>query len=135
MWEWIDGININSGAYYVCNNQATFADDITTGYTSLNYAGATNWSESYIKEIGIDTNSTAYMLPAVGGGSSSTYYCDGVWSATGWRVAKRGGSYGSGTGGGLFALDASVASSYTAGSIGSRLLYIHREVSFYESKG
>ena len=102
----------------------SLADSTATGYMSLSYTGATNWSESYIKEIGIDTNSAAYMLPAVGGGSSGTYYCDGVWSSTGWRVAKRGGSYGSGVGGGLFALDISVASSGTVGSIGSRLLYI-----------
>ena len=125
VWEWFDGLNWNGGTYWICNNQADYADDTSTGYTSLGYTGgATNWSTSYIKAMGYNAAAAAYMLPTTGGGSNSSYYCDAVWSSTGWRVAGRGGSYGNGTAAGLFALAVSYAASGSDASVGSRLLYI-----------
>lgn len=122
--EWIDGLNWSGGTYWICNDQSSYADDTSTGYTSLGYTVATNWSDSYIKEMGYDAAATAYMLPTIGGGSSSTYYCDVVWSSTGWRVADRGGAFNSGAGAGLFAFALSVASGQTDQILGSRLIYI-----------
>lgn len=125
VWEWFDGLNWNGGTYWACNNQADYADDTSTGYTSLSYTGgATNWSTSYIKEMGYDADAAAYMLPTIGGGSNSSYYCDAVSSSTGWRVALHGGSNDNGTSAGLFALLMSLAASGASAGTGSRLLYI-----------
>lgn len=124
LWEWLDGLNFYNGAYLVCNDQSSYADGTSTGYTSLGYTGATNWSSSYIKEMGYDASAPAYMLPIVGGGSSSTYYCDIVYSNTGWRIAQCGGGYTSGAEAGLFAQAVTNASSATDLAVGSRLLYI-----------
>lgn len=119
--EWLDGLNWQGGTYWVSNDQSSYADDTSTGYTSLSYTGATNWSSSYIKEMGYDASASAYMLPVTGGGSDSTYYCDGIWSTTGWRHPKRGGSGGDSLIG-LYTLG--VNSSNVSTDIGSRLLYI-----------
>ena len=123
--EWLDGLNWNSGAYWVCNDQSSYADSTSTGYTQLGYTGgSTSWSTSYIKEMGYDAANAAYMFPITGGGSGSSYYCDAVWSSTGWRVSARGGSNGVGTAAGLFALVMNEAVSDTGAWDGARLLYI-----------
>lgn len=126
VWEWVDGVNFNEGKYYVCNDISKYADDTATGYEQLSFTGATNWSKSYITQEGLDTGNNAHvMLPsAAGSGSETTYQCDACWSSTGWRVFRRGGDWGYGSGDGLFtaSLYNDSSSAYTA--FGSRLLYI-----------
>lgn len=126
VWEWVDGVNLNNGSYYVCNNPANYADDTATNYTALSYKGATNWDSSYITEEGLDTgNNPHVMLPsAAGSGSESTYYCDACWSGAGWKVFPHGGSWINGSVCGLFTADLYYTSSASYSSFGSRLLYI-----------
>lgn len=126
VWEWVDGVNFNGGTYHVCNDQSKYADDTATGYDTLSFTGATNWSSSYISAEGLDTgNNPHVMLPsAAGGGSGTTYQCDGCWSSTGWRVFKHGGGWYSGSVAGLFAASLNDASSGSGAGTGSRLLYI-----------
>lgn len=125
VWEWFDGLNFNGGTYYISNNQDKYADDTATGYEALSYSGSTGWSGSYITMNGYDENHPEQMLPTVAGsGSASTYYCDGVWSSTGWRVAGRGGYWPLGSLDGLWSLHVDAASSATASHLGSRLLYL-----------
>lgn len=126
IWEWVDGVNFNGGTYYVCNDQASYADDTATNYDQLSFTGATSWSSSYITEEGLDSGDNAHvMLPAAAGsGSETTYMCDAAWSSTGWRVFRRGGAWSYGSGCGLFTAALSVDSSHTSTALGSRLLYI-----------
>lgn len=124
VWEWFDGLNVNDGKYYICTNPSKYADDTASNYTLLNYTGATNWSSSYIQTEGCDNNNSWAMLPsAAGSGSETTYYCDCVWSSTGWRVALRSGAWVHGSSVGAFVLYVSAASSFTHTYVGSRLLY------------
>ncbi|MDR0821705.1 MAG: hypothetical protein LBN40_04490 [Oscillospiraceae bacterium] len=126
VWEWVDGVNWNDGTYYVCNDPSKYADDTATNYTQLSFAGATNWSSSYITTEGLDTGSNAHiMLPsAAGSGSETTYQCDACWSSTGWRVFQRGGAWVDGSACGLFAAHLGNASSTSGVYVGSRLLYL-----------
>ena len=125
VWEFTDGLNVNNGNYYVSKNQADFADDTSGNYTSLAYAGATNWNNSFINSLGFDENNPEIALPTVAtGGSATSYYCDAAWSATGWRVAGRGGLWSDGSFDGLFALVVNSASSGAYSYYGSRLLYV-----------
>ena len=126
VWEWVDGVNINEGKYYVCNDISKYADDTATDYEQLSFTGATNWSKSYITQEGLDTGNNAHvMLPsAAGSGSETTYQCDACWSSTGWRVFGRGGSWSHGSVDGLFTADLSIGSSNSHANFGSRLLYI-----------
>lgn len=124
--EWVDGLNINNGTYYVCNDISKYADDTATGYEQLSYTGATNWSQSYITEDGLDTGNNPHVIvpKAAGNGSESTYECDVCGSLPGWTVFGHGGSWDDGSGCGLFSAYMKAASSAFGKSIGSRLLYI-----------
>nr|DAI12176.1 MAG TPA: tail collar fiber protein [Caudoviricetes sp.] len=125
VWEWVDGVNWNNGTYYVCNDPSKYADGTTTNYTALSFKGATNWSSSYITQVGLDTSNPHVMLPsAAGDGSETTYNCDACWSATGLRVAQHGGQYNRDSKCGLFAALLLNTSSDSATTFGSRLLYI-----------
>jgi len=125
VWEWTDGLNFNGGTYYVCNDPTKYADDTSSNYKALSYKGATDWSSSYITQEGLDTANPWCMMPsAAGSGSGSTYFTDGVWSSTGWRVFERGGRWNSGTICGLFTTFVASASSSAHANCGSRLLYI-----------
>lgn len=124
LWEWLDGINWNGGAYWVCNDQNSYAYGTSTGYTALGYTGATNWNTSWIKEMGYDQAESAYMLPIAVGGSSSSYYCDATWSSTSWRLFRRGGMYRDGAIAGLFTMIVADTATTSNADTGSRLLYI-----------
>lgn len=125
VWEWVDGVNYNNGAYYVCNDPSKYADDTTTNYTALSFTGATNWSGVYITQEGLDTSNPHIMLPsAAGSGSETTYVCDACFLSTGWRVFERGGRWTDGSKCGLFMVGFDAASSDSSLSLGSRLLYI-----------
>lgn len=124
VWEITDGLNFYNGTYYFTNNFSAMADDTSEGYEELSYVGATNWSSSYITELGIDEDYPDIMMPTKAeGGSATTFYADGVWSSTGWRVLVCGGDWGSGGVAGLFASTVSDASSDAYSNYGSRLLY------------
>lgn len=126
IWEWVDGVNFNGGKYYVCNDISKYADDTATNYEELSFTGATNWSQSYITQEGLDTGDNPHvMLPsAAGSGSETTYQCDACWSSTGWRVFGHGGGWGAGSDCGLFTAALDSDSSGTRTYFGSRLLYI-----------
>ena len=126
IWEWVDGVNFNGGKYYVCNDISKYADDTATNYEELSFTGATNWSQSYITQEGLDDGDNIHvMLPsAAGSGSETTYQCDACWSNTGWRVFEHGGGWNAGSHCGLFTAVLDDVSSYTSTYIGSRLLYI-----------
>ena len=127
--EWVDGVNWNSGTYYVCNDPSKYADDTAENYTALSFKGSTNWSSSYITQEGLDTGSNPHvMLPfATASGSETTYYCDTCSSDKDWRTLWHGGGFNSGSKCGLFMarLDSgSSTSTVPYHGSGSRLLYI-----------
>lgn len=124
VWEWTDGLNFNSGTYYVCNDIFKYADDTATNYTALSYTIQTGLSMSYIKQEGLDTSNPWAMMPSVVGGSENTYYADPVWTSTGWRVLGHGRGWSGAGGAGLFSVYVYAGSSTTNASYGSRLLYI-----------
>lgn len=124
--EWVDGVNWNSGTYYVCNDPSKYADDTAADYTALSYKGATSWNTAYINEEGIDNgNNPHVMLPAAAGsGSESTYYCDACWGKTAWRGFPAGSKLDASSAGGLFSCRFDYPASATDTNVGSRLLYI-----------
>lgn len=57
------------------------------------------------------------------GGSASTYYCDGGWSAGGVCALRPGGNVNRGTDSGLFCFDVRDAPSYTTWALGASLSF------------
>lgn len=106
-WTFIDGSNINSNQAYVSNTRSTFADDTSTGYSSIGSA--------MVASDGWVTNMQSIQfgfLPSTVGGSSSTYVGDYYYQASGWRIAIFGG-------GAADALDAGAFCWYLAADSGN----------------
>ena len=121
-YDWVDGINFNSRAAYICTTPANYADDTTTNYTS---AGVTlPSSNGYIKQLGNSTSFPWAFLPNAQGGSASTYIPDYVFSYTGWRALYVGGNYSAYDNQGFFCFNADNPASGADDNLGARLLFI-----------
>lgn len=126
IWQWVDGINIISGKFYICKNHSLYASDTTENYKELGYS--TLGTEGYAKELDLDVDEPFFRFPKVVGGGSSSYLCDYYYNnaasvAQGAkRVARVGGSFYGGAGGGLWGWYFGDGSSGAIWGIGARVL-------------
>ena len=118
IWEFVDGVNVNNYQFYVNGKYSTFQSDVFTGdYVAkgpLTVAGASN---SLIKRCAVSVDGG--FIPTVVGGSTTTFYGDALWSATGARIALYGGDAYHGASDGLGALGVDDASSYSDATVGA----------------
>lgn len=115
-YEFVDGINFNSSAVYVCTDPTQYADNTANGYTNI---GTRPTSSGYIKTLGYSKNAPWAFYPSAVGGSSTTYtgnYC--VYSS-GWTGFTCSGNMQPG----MFYFGGDPASS-SASWITSRLMYV-----------
>ena len=117
-WQWVDGFNINERNVYLCTDPSKWADNTATGYTSMGTVPA--GSGSYQRDV---MNGVALLPSSVAGASDTTYTGDGLWTATGWRVAYAGGAADYGSQVGALCLLLNSDSAFTAAAIGGRLSY------------
>lgn len=122
IYDWIDGLNINSRIPYFCNSY-TFVDDTATGYTQI---GFNLPSSNYITALGYDSNNPWVLLPSESSGSSNPTgpIGDYVYSNSGWRVAQLGGDWDYDSDAGAFYWGCYAYSSLAATSIGARVMFI-----------
>lgn len=122
VFDWVDGINMNSRSVYICTTPANFADNTTTNYTETGITLPS--SDGYIKAMGYSSAAPWAMVPSANGGSATTYVPDYVYSYSGWRALYVGGYYNSHAAYGLMFFDAYNDSSFSSDNIGARLLFI-----------
>lgn len=126
IWQWVDGINIISGKFYICKNHSLYASDTTENYKELGYS--TLGTEGYAKELDLDVDEPFFRFPKVVGGGSSSYLCDYYYNnaasvAQGAkRVARVGGHFFDGACDGLWCWNFGYGSSNAYWSIGARVL-------------
>lgn len=125
VYKFLDGIEFYGGNAYisVLNNEG---HDIEAGYASVPASWltvptglATNLSGQYIAQMGF----TEYLpwFPSTGGGTSSTYYCDGVYSAATDDCCIVGGLWTYATLAGLFSVAVNSGVAASNAGIGARL--------------
>lgn len=118
IWEFVDGININNYQAYINQKWSTFASDVFTGdYVAKGTLIAAGAGNSLIKRCNVSIDGG--FIPTTVGGSTTTFYGDALWSATGARVALYGGGTSSGSSGGLGALYVAYASSSSSVDVGA----------------
>ena len=117
-WQWLDGINVNSLAVYLCNNPAQWADDTATNYTAS--GSVPSGSGSYQRDL---MSGIALLPSSVTGASDTTYAGDALWTDSGWRVARAGGSANNGDLVGALCLILSDDSTNAYSSLGGRLAW------------
>lgn len=119
--QWLDGINFNDRATYICTNPANYADDTATNYTA---AGVTLSTDGWPTALGMSSTFPWAYIPTAVGGSETTYIPDYMWSGSGWRLPSVGGYWGSAGYAGWWCFYASYTSSSTGGNLGARLLFV-----------
>ena len=118
IWEFVDGININNYQAYVNQKWSTFASDVFTGdYVAKGPLISAAASNSLIKRCNVSAD--VGFIPTTIGGSTTTFYGDALWSATGARIAIYGGCAHDGASGGLGILSVGNASSHSGAYIGA----------------
>ena len=117
IWEFVDGVNVKNNQFFVNGKYSTFQSDIFTGDYALKGTTTATVSNSLIKRCAASANMG--FIPTVFGGSTTTFYGDAFWSATGDRIAIYSGSANDGASDGLGTLHVANASSYSAASLGA----------------
>lgn len=126
IWQWVDGINIISGKFYICKNHSLYASDTTENYKQLGYNAL--GTEGYGKELDLDVDEPFFRFPKAVGGGSSSYLCDYYYNnassvAEGAkRVARVGGNFNGGALDGLWSWYFNYGSSVAYWNVGCRVL-------------
>ena len=102
-----------------------------SGYINTGITVPSDMSGNYFVDVAaskygfaIPTTLTKYKGDTgTASGSSTTYYCDGAWSAAGTMALFSGGSVRHGVASGLFAFDVDSAPSYASWYLGASLSY------------
>lgn len=124
IWLHVLDCTIKDYVPYVCEDLENWTDTSTPesnsafkhcGYSVLSQSGV------YTKSLGIDKAYPDIILPTEGGASTSTYYCDYYWIASGARTVFYGGYLGGGSSCGLFYWDLDSAVGYSDWARGVRL--------------
>ena len=123
VWNWVDGILIQDGLVYICNDRTKYASSITSDYESTGLYTPTN---SNWHKTDQDYNN-CYLIPLTTGSSDSTYTCDYYYYSSGLRGLGVGGSCSSGSKAGLFAWSDSNVPGYPSASIGGRAVLVDNE--------
>lgn len=131
IWEWKDGGNIKNptpfadgqyGNLYVADHG--FADNTDASpYEDTGIHPA--YGEGYISAFGYNENYDWLFIPTEYKGNSSTPVGDYCWNKNpGWRVARLGGTWDSGSRAGAFCWALNYDASYRHRFIGGRLVYV-----------
>lgn len=121
IWQFVDGINIKDRLAYICKDHSQYADNVFADpYKPLAYTNAD--ANGYAKTLGLDVDEPFFRFPTEVGGSTSTYMADYYYQNTGNRVARVGGNFGDGAGGGLWFWDFYGDSSSAGWNVGCRVL-------------
>lgn len=123
VWNWVDGILIQNGLVYICNDRTKYASSITSDYKSTGLYTPTN---SNWHRTDQDYNN-CYLIPLTTGSSDSTYTCDYYSYGSGLRGLDVGGAYGSGSTAGLFCWVGSNDPGNTNAIIGGRAVLVDNE--------
>ena len=126
-WTIMSGILINEYQPYVLKDAQNVptnssATSIINTMTPLGYTIPTT-SSQYAKTMGYDEEYPAYRLTSETGGSTSTYYCDYYYVASGVRLVMSGGACNAGANAGLFSFYCYYAPSASSWTFSSRLSY------------
>ena len=123
VWNWVDGILIQDGLVYICNDRANYASSITNDYesTGLYTPAANNWHKT-----DQDYNN-CYLIPLTTGSSDSTYTCDYYYYSSRLCGLSVGGGFSDGSGAGLFYWFGGYALGYTVSDLGGRAVLVDNE--------
>ncbi len=121
IWQFVDGVNITEHQAWVCADASQYISNLFAApYEKLGYSN--HGANGYVTQMGFDPEYPFAGFPIAVGGSTSTYYCDYYYQATGTRIARVGGGWPDGGYAGPSYWSLSYASSNASVTFGGRLL-------------
>ena len=117
-WEFVDGLTIVNLIPKITLDPAKY-DDVGTSYEIAGAAVPSGASGSYIRKMQVGK---CMLMPVEIGGSETTYFCDGLWTNTGTRVAEFGGHWRNAGVVGAFCWRLNDDASNSGSDVGSRLV-------------
>jgi hypothetical protein len=121
IWKFVDGVNYNDGRVYLSNDPAGFADNIATGGGFFDTGLDQPTANGFIRSI--HDTPYGFIVKSSTGGSATTYIPDQYFYASGWRVARSGGTVAFGDDAGFAALAAGDDSSARFAGVGGRVCF------------
>lgn len=120
VWEWVDGVTLVNQSYKITRNPSLY-NDTGANYEISQASGCTAAAnnDKYITKV--QGTNDAGFLPAGSGGSSSTYWCDNMWTADATQVVRFGGAWNDAARVGAFCWRLDNVASSSASDLGSRL--------------
>lgn len=117
-----DGISFSQEKIYVCCDPAGYqAGKVDSPYV---YVGDRDTStEGYVRKVQPLPGSPLLQYVTLGGGTSTTYYCDRCMFSSNLRILRFGGTWDSGSGAGAWAWLGDAGPAYNSPAIGGRLCY------------
>lgn len=95
IWQFVDGVNINDWQAWVCKNAEQYTSNVfASPYEQLTYKNSEK--SDYALEMGHDTSLPFAEFPVRVGSSGDSGYKDYYYQSSGQRIARVGGSWGSG---------------------------------------
>ncbi|UQS85796.1 fibronectin type III domain-containing protein (plasmid) [Apilactobacillus apisilvae] len=120
IFQFVDGIGINSGNIYVCDNANNYSDSqFSYPYRPVSYRLPE--SSNYMQSAGLDLSNPEVTLPT-STTSTQGYYNDYCYNDSGSNYAMNVGGYGSHSSHGLFCAGVHGAFSSSYSNVGSRLI-------------
>lgn len=120
VWNWVDGVLIQDGLVYICDDYTKYSSTITSDYINIGLTTPTGYG--FYKTSQVYNN--CYLIPATIGGSDSTYTCDYYYYDAGLRSLYVGGTYSYGSSAGLFDWNSYSAPGNANAGVGGRALLI-----------
>ena len=127
VWSWVDGFVGNGGTGYFTTGYNYTDTYNSTGYQAIGFTLAATSGVRYTTRFGYDSNNPWIIYPHTESTTAnpSGPIGDAVYSATASnRMLYFGGNWDDTTNAGMFFFDLYGASSFSANTLGSRLMYI-----------
>ena len=123
IWKWSDCLNYNGTTRHAYWADHGFVDDTDASpYSDCGFILAS--ANGYISAFGWSEDCDFAFLPTETAGDDSKPVGDYYYQATGWRVARLGGSWNDGLSCGLCCWGLNLAASFRSRNVGGRLVYI-----------
>lgn len=122
--EWVDGILVDGGLVYICNEPINYSSNLTEHYNNTMFSLSIDDHNLFITKLQSMNNQIIFPTHSTNSGSATTYVCDKVFVANGAVGVTVSGNWRLQEAAGLFYFNADRDVNNTYEGVGSRSILI-----------